>query len=257
VSLTITEDRRQIATALGPRLEVRFATGSAHVYGNPVSLSSTQHALLFAIARSQRPTSREALLDLIWPDIDAADTSNMFNVHLHRLRRRLGGNDVISHDLGRYSLVKDAVVDLLNLEMLAQKLRTSPTLSEQEWNALQRVYEQWRNPACIVFNRYVWLESVHCRAQMLAAEIGTNLGHGWLRRGNPQAALDIANSLIDIDACDEHATELALFAHLQLADRSTALRVYRRYEDVIRRELGLRPSQHIKALLSEPTFPRP
>jgi DNA-binding SARP family transcriptional activator len=255
VGVIFTDNRPQIAAAVRPRLEVRFASWSAHVYGNPINLSSTQHALLFAIARSRRPSPREQLVDLIWPDIDAMHACNAFNLSLHRLRRRLGGNDAISYDVAGYSLAQGAVVDLSNLEALARTLRTNPMFSEKEWEALQRVYEQWRNPTCVVFERYEWLESVHCRARILAAEIGTKVGHGWLRRGNPRAALDIANSLIELDACDEHATELALFAHLQLADRSTALRVYRRYEDVITRELGLRPSQHIKALLSEPASP--
>jgi LuxR family transcriptional regulator, maltose regulon positive regulatory protein len=252
VGVIFTDGLPQVAAAVRPRLEVRFATGSAHVYGNPINLSSAQHALLFAIARSRQPSPREQLVDLIWPDIDAAHACNAFNLILHRLRRRLGGNDAISYDVAGYSLAQGAVVDLSNLEALARRLRTTPMCSENEWQSLQRVYEQWRNPRCVVFERYEWLESVHCRARILAAEIGTKLGHDSLQRGNPQAALDIANSLIELDACDEHATELAVFAHLHLADRSTAIRVYRRYEDVVKRELGLRPSQHIKAALMIP-----
>jgi DNA-binding SARP family transcriptional activator len=62
-------------------------------------LTSTEHALLFSIARHRHPSTREELIDLVWGEAPPCQAQNAFNVALHRLRRRLGGPDAIVHSM--------------------------------------------------------------------------------------------------------------------------------------------------------------
>jgi len=235
-----------------PRLEVSFASGTVRVRGEAVRLSSTEHALLFSIARRRHASTREELIDLVWGDTAPARAQNAFNVALHRLRRRLGGADAIVHSMPGYALCDDAVVDLTDLEALGRASKRFAVLSDAEVSALQRSYEGWRASRGRISERHEWLEATSHRARTLAAELGVAFGRHVLRRGDAAAALEIAQDLIDSDPCDEAATELAVLALLRRGDRSSALRVYRRYSDELRRELGLRPSRQLEALFDQP-----
>jgi len=235
-----------------PRLEVHFATGIVRARGVEVSLTSTEHALLFSIARHRHPSKREELIDLVWGESPPERAQNAFNVALHRLRRRLGGSDAIVHSTLGYALCDEALVDLADLEALGRASKRIGALTDAEVAALQRAYEGWRASARRIAQRHEWLEATSYRARTLAAELGIAFGRHALERGDTATALEIAQDLIDADACDEQATELALLALLQRGDRGIALRVYRRYSEQLRRELGLRPSRHLETLFDQP-----
>lgn len=245
-------DLELAVAAAPPRLEVQFASATVRVRGEVVRLSSTEHALLFSIARHRHPSTREELIDLVWGDTLPSQAQNAFNVALHRLRRRLGGGDAIVHSVLGYALCDDAVVDLADLEALGRASKRINVLSDAELAALQRAYEGWRISAGRISERHQWLEATTYRARTLAAELGIAFGRHVLQRGDAATALEIAQDLIEADPCDEAATELAVLALLQCGDRSSALRVYRRYSEELRRELGLRPSRHVEALFDQP-----
>ena len=238
--------------AEAPRLEIYFSTGIVRVRGASVRLSATESALLFSIARRRQPSTREELIDLVWGEAPPQQVQNAFNVALHRLRRRLGGNDAIVYgDLG-YALCESAVVDLVSLEALKRTSARAGTFGDAELAALQRVYDSWRGSFARNADRHEWLEATSYRARSLAAELGIAFGRNALQRGEHATALEIAEDLIEADPCDEQATELALHALLQRGDRSAALRVYRRYALELRRELGVQPSHHVAALFEQP-----
>ncbi len=234
-----------------PRLELQFATGIVRVRGEHVKLSTTEHALLFSIARHRHPSTCEQLIDLVWGGTPTDRAKNAFNVTLHRLRRRLGGADAIAHSMLGYALCDEAVVDLANLEALCRASKRLGSMSDAELAVLQRIYEGWRHSVGFISERYEWLEATSSRARTLAVELGIALGRNALQRGNTATALEIAEGLIEADACDEEATELAVFALVQRGERSAALRIYRRYAEELRRELGLRPSRRVAALFDQ------
>jgi DNA-binding SARP family transcriptional activator len=240
-----------VSTA-SPRLEVHFATGIVRARGVEVMLTSTEHALLFSIARHRHPSTREELIDLVWGEAPPCQAQNAFNVALHRLRRRLGGPDAIVHSMLGYALCDQALVDLADLEALGRASKRISALTDVELAALQRAYEAWRTSAGRIAERHQWLEATSYRARTLVAELGIAFGRHVLQRGDTATALEIAQDLIDADACDEQATELALLALLQRGDRGAALRVYRRYSEQLGRELGLRPSRHLETLFDQP-----
>jgi DNA-binding SARP family transcriptional activator len=233
------------------RLEVQFATGNVLVRGHTVKLSSTEHALLFSIARHRYPSTRDQLIDLVWGDSLGEKSQNAFNIALHRLRRRLGGNDSILHGSNGYSLCEGAVVDLAHLETLARSVKRASSISDQDLNSIGRIYEGWRRSAALISDRYEWLETTSHRARTLTAELGVAFGRGVLQRGNGATALEIARDLLAADGCDESAAELAICALLQRRDRSEALRVFRTYSESLQRELGLRPSHSVQALFDQ------
>jgi DNA-binding SARP family transcriptional activator len=249
--MTITAPFPEVVAPGCARLEVQFATGNVRVWGKPVKLSSTEHALLFSIARHPHPSTRDQLIDLVWGDAVTLQPHNAFNIALHRLRRRLGGADSIVHGLLGYALCEAAVVDLVHLETLARALKRAASLSDRELESLGRIYEGWRRSAVLVSDRYEWFEATSHRARVLAAELGVAFGRGVLQRGNGATALEVARDLLVADSCDEGAAELAISALLQRGDRSEALRVYRKYTEALRRELAMRPSRHVEALFDE------
>lgn len=250
-AMNVTTSVHDVATPPCVRLEVQFATGNVLVRGHAVKLSSTEHALLFSVARHRYPSTRDQLIDLVWGDSLGEKSQNAFNLALHRLRRRLGGNDSILHGSNGYSLCEGAVVDLAHLETLARSIKRASSISDQDLNSIGRIYEGWRRSAALISDRYEWLETTSHRARTLAAELGVAFGRGVLQRGDGAAALEIARDLLAADGCDESAAELAICTLLQRRDRSEALRVFRTYSESLQRELGLRPSHSVKALFEQ------
>lgn len=79
-----------VIEAGGVRLEP--ASGELHVDGRPVELTRREAALLTSLMRSQgRCVTTEQLKDSLY-GYDIAIESNALSVHIHNLRRKLGGN---------------------------------------------------------------------------------------------------------------------------------------------------------------------
>jgi DNA-binding SARP family transcriptional activator len=231
------------------RLEIQYATGTVRTWGERINLSTTEHALIFAIARHRYASTRDQLIDLVWGDTASGkQTHNAFNIALHRLRRRLGGPDAVVHTSLGYALCDEAVVDLEYLEALARLTRRS-ALNDHELELLRHVCETWGLAANVGQDTYDWLEATNYRVQALLAEVRVAFGRNVLQRGDVNKALEIANDLLDADGCDEHAAKLMITALLERGDRSEAIRIYRHYSNALLSELGLRPSPGVIALL--------
>ena len=232
-----------------PSVRIEVLTGRALVDGAEIALCPTHRLLVCALARCRHAVASEQLRALMWPDDDPARSANLLNMAVHRLRKRIGDRAVVQSPEG-YRLGDAVVLDLWEIEALATQLRgtRAPDLvAAAHWLPMaQRVCCGCVRSACDP--EFVGL--LERRMHAAAREITGRLAGHALARQRPDLALALSRVVLDFDACDEDACELAIRAHLALGDRAAAIREYRDYTRALTRDLGLTPSFALGSLVA-------
>ena len=106
------------ADAEAPRggLLVELVTGRVVRDGQAIALAEREHALLTAVAMRAEALSRDRLTDLLWPDLGESAARNAFHVCLHRLKSRLGDDNVVVRTRDGYRLGSEVRVDLWEID---------------------------------------------------------------------------------------------------------------------------------------------
>lgn len=210
-----------------------------------VALSSGGQRLLALLALRNRSVKRSVAAGVLWPDASQDHAFASLRVALCKLHGAERG--VVDATAQEVSLAADATVDVEASRAVAQQLldpgqarggeQLGPTaigaLSadllpdwEEEWVQLEA--ESWRQ---------LRLRALEALAGRLAAE---------QRYGDAATA---AMTAIAAEPLRETSRASLIRVHLAEGNQSEALREYRRYEDLLGSELGLRPTPRLTQLL--------
>lgn len=234
-------------------LFIELLTGRVVRDGMPVTLAEREHALLTAVAMRPEALSRERLTDMLWPDLAGGAARNAFHVCLHRLKTRLGDENVVVRTREGYRLGNDVHVDLWEIDRRLGTLRASERLGPAQASALRRTYDELRATRPPKVAAWEWFEPTERHLRELRCEVAQALGKQALDEGHPQDALALAHEMIAYDPCDEPAREIAIRAYLASGDRAAALRHFRQYRDTLMAELQCEPSESLARLVTSPS----
>ncbi|GAC1416976.1 MAG: hypothetical protein NVSMB5_07360 [Candidatus Velthaea sp.] len=232
-----------------PRLEIAVLDGSVRCRGQEIKLADRELELLFALARRRDAVTREELAQLLWPERDDDSTRNLLKVHLHRLRGRLGDETAIVRTREGLRLCEGAQVDIWEVERALAAQHSVEIASDAERDAIRAIYVRFTREVPARLLAWEWFAPVERKLRELRCELARRLARYALANGHFDDALQLANDMIEHDACDEAAREIAIGALLQKGDRASALRTYRQYRDVLFEELQCDPSDSLRALL--------
>ena len=243
------------AAAETPRggLCVELVTGRVVRDGQAIVLAEREHALLAAVAMRAEPLSRDRLTDLLWPDLAESAARNAFHVCLHRLKSRLGDDNVIVRTQDGYRLGSDVRVDLWEIDRALGTLRTDGALDARQVAGLRELYDRLRATRPPKFEEWEWFEQTERHLRELRCEVAQALAKHALAEHRTQDALALCHEMIAYDPCDEPAREIAIRAYLESGDRAAALRHFRQYRDVLAAELQCEPSQALAKLVGATT----
>jgi DNA-binding SARP family transcriptional activator len=214
-----------------------------------VPISRTELQLLCLLALHPRGLAPESLADVLHPDITSSERG-VVRVDVHRLRRRLGVSNAVEYHDGRYVLGPVVSVDLPRVEATVRRMR-SATLDDGDRALLEGYADRFTEgrPPCT--REWPWFEPVDVHLQRLGRDIDVILAQDALQQGNVNRTLTLAHRLNIEDPLDETAREIAIRALLQIGDRAAAIFEYRRYRELLRRELAEEPSIMLRNLLNE------
>ena len=230
-------------------LVIELLTGRVLRDGAAVALAEREHALLTAVAMRPEALSRERLTDMLWPDLGESAARNAFHVCLHRLKTRLGEENVVVRTREGYRLGNNLRVDLWEIDRNLAMLRASEALSAAQAAPLRAVYDALRATRPPKVESWEWFEPIERHLRELRCEVAQALAKHALEGGHPQEALALAHEMIAYDPCDEPAREIAIRAYLASGDRAAALRHFRQYRDTLMAELQCEPSQALANLV--------
>jgi DNA-binding SARP family transcriptional activator len=215
--------------------------------------------LEFLVSQGRRPTSKDAILDLLWPEANPTVACSRLRVVMHTLRRSIpceglgfkelvvmsGHNFMITPEATLQVDVEDFERHWLNGWRLARAGRTQEALSEYEQaEALytgdyleDEPYADW------TLLRREALRDAY-------ANILTMLATMSLEAGDYTGAIIWSQKLLARDNCREDAYRLLITSHQKLGQASRAAHWYDLCRWALRKELDMEPSEETQAVFS-------
>lgn len=215
-------------------------------------LPGVQGRLIVAVlALERRPIARDTLAEWLWPRDRPADYVKSLNPLISKIRQqltRLEGDDACSvrsmsgcfemvAPAGTWIDVEDAITRLDRAEGAFRRgdhgaawADATVSVSILRRDLLPGCESDW------VDARRADLLDRQCRGWLL-------LGTIWLERGDHTLARSAARSAIQLDPYREECHRLLIRAELDSGNRALAARAARECRDLLRRDLGVDPSQ--------------
>lgn len=232
----------------GIRVRIEAAAGRVTTGGLAVALTNRELELCLALGVHRRPMPSETLASLLFPDEDLNIALNRLKVYVHRVREKIGG-DFISRNRNGYQLRADAVADLTEFEEMIELLASRPLLSDTDRAALRNIVCAAHGTRNAPVWRWQWFGAIELRIAELASKATARLASDAFDRNAIAELLELAQVILHSDPCDEQGREIAIKAHLAAGRRREAIAEFKQYETALLRELGSRPSAHLRELL--------
>ncbi|MFG2002069.1 BTAD domain-containing putative transcriptional regulator [Spirillospora sp. NPDC048911] len=213
-----------------------------HLDGFEVPLTDGMRSLVIAVALEGDGLSRRALQVRMWPDLETCGAAKRLRQMLWRVKRETGDRLLIAtSDCVR--LAENVSVDLHAAERRAREVvNGTPTATDPaEWFFLgEELLSGWPDES-------VWeARDRWNRLRLLALE---RLAEQALKAGDCPTAIELASLAVSVDEFNEVPHRVMAAAYLARGDLAGAWRVFTRFQQLLRREMGLEPSAAFRALI--------
>jgi predicted ATPase len=215
-----------------------------------VVVSGTKlRALLAVLAlHAGRTVQTDQLVDVLWGDSPPPAVRNGLQGLASKLRRALGGADVVTMRGGGYALELDpAHVDVHRFERLVVAARDTDD-AEQALTLLDEAEALWRGSALAEFAYDDFATATIARLDELRAAAREDRLDLQLQLGRHLALLPEAEALVAEQPLRERARGLLMTALYRAGRQADALRVFQDGRRILGDELGLDPGPELRQL---------
>jgi DNA-binding SARP family transcriptional activator len=245
----ITALGRGLARRLAPRAFVEDqGQVSIHVGGRQVAGSSTRRKVLsllcFLLSRPGMTSTRDQVLDAIWPDLDPVDALNSLNQTVYFLRRVLEEHYV--DDLSPGYLHHDSDLIWLDTDLVGSRshvcrrlIRDLPPAPAPEQVA--ELVNEYRGRFALDFEYEEW--AAHYRDWLHASylEIVERAVVSDLETGHFGRGIALARRVLEIDPTAESVEVSLLRLYRASGAHAAAAEQYGHYASQVREQLGVEP----------------
>lgn len=221
-----------------------------------------QTVLKYLISHRKRPVTREALLDLLWPDVAPSVGNGRLRVVMHSLRKSLNLNGE-SLDGKELVMAQGSNVTLNP----ALEIRVDVEEFEQHWhngwrlkrdNRLEEAMREYEKAEALYAGDYLddepyadWTLLKREALRDAYSTILTMLAGMSFDTGDYTGATIWSQKLLAQDDCREDAYRHLIRSHTRLGQNARAHYWYNLCVRTLRRELGIEPSAETQAALAE------
>ena len=196
---------------------------------------------------SNRMHSRAALAALLWPSL--GETSALTNLrqvlsNLNRFCNLVMGEGILCIERSAVGLMRGGE-PMFDIDLLEQAPCESVHLMAE-----QRVFLDGMEDIADS-NFQSWLASTRQSLDAQLIDAAARCCDEMLEASRWESAMQLANALSKRDPWNEAHTRRVMRAHAGTGMRGAALKVYQRFESVLRQELGLDPDQETRGLLEQ------
>ncbi len=238
-----------MANAVSPVTRFRYrCLGPAELRGpagRALPLRTRKHrALLYVLARKAgAPTSRDVLVELLWPDAGGARAAKHSLAQSASLINKALGTEVIVPAGKDLITMREGVltVDALDFEDHAANGRAEEAFALWGGDLLEGLWVR----GAPTFERY--LADERERLRRVLRSVLKELIESRQRAGNWAGMRAAAEKLLEVDPLDEAAMLRYLEALILLDDRTLALRTYAGFEKRLREELEAEPGVELRS----------
>jgi DNA-binding SARP family transcriptional activator len=232
-----------VNTAEAPSSLALLGTFDLRVGGVHVELPRPTERLLAFLALQRQPVNRHRVAGALWPDVAEERSLGSLRSALWRLRRT--SHEVV--EIGDANLRLDPTT-VLDIEILGDRSRElhddsdltgTPDVDASMFGAelLPGWYDDW-----LLFERE--------RLRQVSLHALEALSRRQVRAGRYADAVEAAWRAISLEPLRESAHGALIDAHLAEGNICEAVRSFREYSSVLRREVGVAPSPALRARMS-------
>ena len=198
---------------------------------------------LIALVAMRTVVRRAEAAGILWPEVSDGRAAARLRTALWRLRR--SGLDVLAAVNGQLIVHPGVEVDYRDWMALAVQIIDRPEFVTEVDLAVLRpkgeLLPGW-------YDDWILLERE--RVRQLQLHVLEAAADQLLRQGRPAVALEFALGALGLEETRESAHQLAIRVHLAEGNVGEARRQFERCERVLSRELGIRPSSQLRALVA-------
>jgi DNA-binding SARP family transcriptional activator len=222
-----------------------FGEPSIMCGGAQLKVPEGSKRLLALVALSAGRVDRRYAAGMLWPMGSDQHAAGSLRSALWRLKS--AGINVLESDKCTLSLRRKTIVDVSIVCEWAARLISGCATQDDVFVA------NWRGdtldllPAC--YDDWLIFERERIRQRLLHALEA--LSRRFVAFGRPADAVDAAIWAVSADPLRESANRILIEAYLAEGNLIEASRAYRRYRDIVRRELGIEPSRQLISLVQE------
>ena len=186
-----------------------------------------------------------------WPDASPAQLRNSFHVTLHRLRKALGGSELVTLAHERYR-IDPALLEEFDVAVFERDVAEARrSLKRQEDGAsvtLEQALSRFRGDFLDGEPVGDWHLEHRDRFQRIYVDALMELGARLTKEERFARAADAYRRVLARDELHEEALLALMKCYAGLGERTQALRVYRRFADRMKQELDAEPDEETTAL---------
>ncbi len=230
--------------------------------GAPLQFDTRKIMALAAYVAMAGPVSRDALMAMLWPELEPSRAQGVLRRNLSLLKKALDGEWLL---IDRQEIGADPAagfsLDVARFRRLVQADKSHGHPAEEicpkclaeleEAVALYRgdLMEGFTLRDSVAFDDWQFFEAETLRQELAAAL--ERLVRGHMAHGSPQAALSHARRRLALDPLHEPAHRQLMALYAQIGQRSAALRQYRECARILDEEMGLAPDAETTALYEQ------
>ena len=211
----------------------------------PIVLGGSSQRLVAFVALQGRPVSRTATAYALWPDATEAQAHASLRSAIWRMEQL--ARDAMNINVLELDLAETVRVDLKEAEALAHRLLIVDTMpSERDMTAeaiealssdlLPDWYEDWA-----MIEAEDWRQLRLHALEALAERLRTSERYG--------DAIAAARAAMKADPLRESPRAILIHLHIAEGNRSEALREFKDFRALLKKELGIEPTPELRALV--------
>jgi two-component SAPR family response regulator len=213
--------------------------------------SEKSKEMFFFLLSKQDAVTKEEIFAALWPDLPESKCNSNFHSSLYRLRRALFHECVVRGPDGGYALNPKGVftsdVDDFNRAMLEADVARDDAARVEK---LEQAIALYKGPY-LSATYSEWAEPIRRELEDRYIEALNELAARKLREGAFEESLTLFKSLESVDQYSEAAAFGIMRSHLSLNDGAAAVRHFRRFRDLLRKDLDEDPSERLTDLYRE------
>ncbi|HKO57854.1 MAG TPA: BTAD domain-containing putative transcriptional regulator, partial [Thermoanaerobaculia bacterium] len=194
--------------------------------------SGRSRELLLYLLSHPRGCTKEQIGAALWPDVDPARLRNNFHVTLHRLRKAVGSDWVVTQG-ETYAIERKGLE--YDVDVFEKEARS------REPEKVAHAIELYRGDFFANATSGEWLDDLRDRLRDLYANALSILARTRVAAGDHAAAADVYRRIVELDDLDEEAARSLMTALARSGDPTAAQRTYKRLAEALRRELETEP----------------
>jgi predicted ATPase/DNA-binding SARP family transcriptional activator len=230
------EQQRLRVQALG---SLQVFVGGAAIDASAWGSARPRELLVYLLMHPEGRT-KEQVGVVFWPDASATQLRNSFHVALHRLRKALGSADWVSLVHERY-LIPEERVESFDVTAFERDVAAAREAEPVSVAALEQAVARFQGDFLDGEPAADWHIEHRDRLRRLYVETLMALGAAQSARDRHAKAIDAYRRVLARDELHEEAV-LALMRALSMQGENTqAIRVYERFADRLRIEMGAKP----------------